>query len=62
MTVLDDIIVAVRADLAEREQRTPLADLQEQVGAAPPARDPISAGAMRQRVRSVMYTAWATPL
>ncbi len=41
MTVLDDIIVGVRADLAEREQRTPLADLQQQVAAAPPARDPM---------------------
>jgi len=41
MTVLDDIIVGVRADLAEREQRTPMADLRKQVGAAPPARDPM---------------------
>ena len=43
MTVLDDIIVGVRADLAERERRTPLADLQEQVATAPPARDPMPA-------------------
>jgi len=43
MTVLDDIIVGVRADLAEREQRTPMADLREQVAAASPARDPMPA-------------------
>jgi indole-3-glycerol phosphate synthase len=43
MTVLDDIIVGVRADLAEREQRTPMADLQELVAAAAPPRDPMPA-------------------
>jgi len=43
MTVLDDIIVGVRADLAEREQRTPIHDLRAQAAAAPPPRDPIPA-------------------
>jgi len=43
MTVLDDIIVGVRADLAERERRTPMSDLQEQVAAAPAPRDPMPA-------------------
>jgi indole-3-glycerol phosphate synthase len=43
MTVLDDILVGVRADLAEREQHTPLTDLQDQVASAPPPRDPLPA-------------------
>jgi indole-3-glycerol phosphate synthase len=41
MTVLDDIVAGVRADLAEREQHSPLAQVQEQAAAAPPARDPM---------------------
>jgi indole-3-glycerol phosphate synthase len=43
MTVLDDIIVGVRADLAEREWRTPMDDLREQVAVGPPPRDPMPA-------------------
>lgn len=43
MTVLDDIIVGVRADLADREHQAPLAELQQQVADAPPARDPMPA-------------------
>jgi indole-3-glycerol phosphate synthase len=43
MTVLDDILAGVRADLAEREQHTAQTDLQEQVAAAPPRRDPMPA-------------------
>jgi indole-3-glycerol phosphate synthase len=43
MTVLDDILVGVRADLAEREQHTPMPVLQEQVASAPPPRDPMPA-------------------
>lgn len=43
MTVLDDILAGVRADLADREQHTPLPDLVEQVGSAAPARDPMAA-------------------
>ena len=43
MTVLDDILVGVRADLADRELHVPLAELQERVAAAPPARDPMPA-------------------
>jgi indole-3-glycerol phosphate synthase len=43
MTVLDDILVGVRADLADREQHTPMPDLQQQVADAPPARDPMPA-------------------
>jgi indole-3-glycerol phosphate synthase len=43
MTVLDDILVGVRADLADREQHTPMADLREQVAAAAPAHDPMPA-------------------
>lgn len=39
MTVLDDILVGVRADLAERKQRTSLGELRRQIDAAPPARD-----------------------
>jgi indole-3-glycerol phosphate synthase len=43
MTVLDDILVGVRADLADRELQVPLGALQEQVASAPPARDPMPA-------------------
>ncbi len=38
-SVLDDIVAGVRADLAERERATSLADLQAAVLTAPPARD-----------------------
>ncbi|MDQ4084949.1 MAG: indole-3-glycerol phosphate synthase TrpC [Actinomycetota bacterium] len=43
MTVLDDILVGVRADLTDREQHTPMPDLQQQVAAAAPAHDPMPA-------------------
>jgi indole-3-glycerol phosphate synthase len=41
MTVLDDIILGVRADLASRVSATPLGELERLVAAAPPARDPM---------------------
>jgi indole-3-glycerol phosphate synthase len=43
MTVLDEILVGVRADLADREQQTPLAALQEKVASSVGARDPMPA-------------------
>jgi indole-3-glycerol phosphate synthase len=43
MTVLDDILVGVRADLAERKLHVPLDALREQVASAPPALDPMPA-------------------
>jgi len=38
-TVLDSIVAGVRADLAERRQRAPLAELRARAQAAPPALD-----------------------
>ena len=43
MGVLDDIIVGVRADLAERVSARPLPDLMDAVAALPPTRDPMPA-------------------
>jgi indole-3-glycerol phosphate synthase len=43
MTVLDEIIEGVRADLAEREAGTPLERLREAVERTPPALDPMPA-------------------
>ena len=43
MSVLDQIIEGVRADLAERERVTSLDDLRRLVDAAPPALDPMPA-------------------
>jgi indole-3-glycerol phosphate synthase len=43
MTVLDEIIEGVRADLAEREATTPLEQLREAAGRAAPALDPLPA-------------------
>lgn len=43
MSVLDEIIDGVRVDLAEREARTPLADLKEAARHAPEALDPMPA-------------------
>jgi indole-3-glycerol phosphate synthase len=43
MTVLDEILVGLRADLADREQQTPLAALQEKVASSVAARDPMPA-------------------
>src|SRR5579884_1826369 len=37
-TILDRIVAATRADLAERKQRLPLDTLRERVAAAPPTR------------------------
>ncbi len=39
MAVLDDIIVGVRADLAERKQRTSIAELERAISVRPPALD-----------------------
>ena len=39
MSVLDDILVGVREDLAARQARRPLADVVEAASVAPPARD-----------------------
>lgn len=41
MGVLDDIIVGVRADLAERQASLPLHVLQDAVAQLPPTRDPL---------------------
>ena len=43
MSVLDEIIDGVRADLAEREERIPLADLKVAARRAPEALDPMPA-------------------
>ena len=42
-TVLDDIIAGVRADLADRQDRTPLGDVAELAEQAPPPREVSSA-------------------
>ena len=42
-TVLDDIIVGVRADLAEREAQRPWASIASAADAAPPARNALAA-------------------
>jgi len=41
MTVLDDIVAGVRADLSEREERTGLADLRAALADVDPPRDPM---------------------
>ena len=41
MSVLDDIVAGVRADLAERESRTSLADLRAALADVDPPRDPM---------------------
>lgn len=41
MSVLDDIVAGVRADLAEREARTSLADLRAALADVDPPRDPM---------------------
>ena len=43
MTVLDEIIAGVVEDLAERRSELPLADVQAQALAVPPALDPVPA-------------------
>ena len=43
MSVLDEIVLGVRADLAERQARTGLEELREAAAAAPPPRDPVPA-------------------
>ncbi|WP_129839202.1 indole-3-glycerol phosphate synthase TrpC [Streptomyces sp. RFCAC02] len=43
MSVLDEIIDGVRADLAERQGRVALDDLKARAAAAPPARDGVAA-------------------
>lgn len=43
MTVLEDIIVGVRADLAARESAMPLAEVERAAAAAPDPRDPMGA-------------------
>lgn len=43
MSVLDDILVGVRADLAEREARVPLDQVKEAARRQMPARDPVPA-------------------
>jgi indole-3-glycerol phosphate synthase len=43
MSVLDEIVAGVREDLADRQSRTPLADLRAQVADTDPARDPMPA-------------------
>ncbi len=41
MSVLDDIVAGVREDLAERQSRTPLADVRAQLADVDAARDPM---------------------
>lgn len=41
MSVLDDIVAGVRADLGTRQRSTSLHDLEERIAALPPARDPL---------------------
>jgi len=41
VTVLDEILAGVRADLAERQQRVPLEDLKERAARLPRPRDPL---------------------
>ncbi|MDR3203062.1 MAG: indole-3-glycerol phosphate synthase TrpC [Bifidobacteriaceae bacterium] len=43
MTVLDEILAGVRADLAERERRTPMSALKEQAARRDAAKDPLPA-------------------
>lgn len=43
MSVLDEIIDGVRADLAERQQAVPLEALKERAASAPPPRDALAA-------------------
>ncbi|WP_062211389.1 indole-3-glycerol phosphate synthase TrpC [Streptomyces sp. NBRC 109706] len=43
MSVLDEIIDGVRADLAERQAHVPLDELKERAAAAPPAKDGVAA-------------------
>lgn len=43
VSVLENIIAGVRADLAEREQRTPLAAVKERAGRRPSARNGVAA-------------------
>lgn len=43
MSVLDDIVAGVRLDLAERQARTPLAELRARLADVPPVRDPMPA-------------------
>jgi indole-3-glycerol phosphate synthase len=43
MSVLDDIVAGVRADLAERRARVPETELRAQIASAVPARDPMPA-------------------
>lgn len=43
MSVLDDIVAGVRADLAERQAAVPEPELRALVAQAPPARDPMPA-------------------
>jgi indole-3-glycerol phosphate synthase len=43
MSVLDDIVAGVRADLAERERALPVEELRDRAAAAAPALDPMPA-------------------
>ena len=43
MSVLDDILVGVRADVETRQARLPLAEIKQRAEAAPPARDAFAA-------------------
>ncbi|HEX2313109.1 MAG TPA: indole-3-glycerol phosphate synthase TrpC [Thermomonospora sp.] len=52
MSVLDEILEGVRADLAERQRAVPLEALKEKAAAAPPPRDAL--GALRSEGVSVI--------
>ncbi len=43
MSVLDDILVGVRAELAQREAQTPIEEVKERVAAAPDVRNALAA-------------------
>jgi indole-3-glycerol phosphate synthase len=52
MSVLDDIVAGVRADLADRQRAVPESALRDRVASVPPARDPLPA--FRSRGLSVI--------
>ena len=59
MTVLDDIIVGVRADLSARMATLPYADLEARAAATPAPQD--AAAALRRAPGAVSYTHLTLP-
>ena len=59
MTVLDDILAGVRADVAERMGRVPLDALKERAGSTPTPRDGVAALRQDEVVADVLISvAW----